>query len=345
MKKRRPWGKIALAAGFAGAVGYAIFAAKKRGLFSPKGQRILLVGDSLSVGKASPGGQLARLLIAAGAEVRVLAVGGFTALQWLQSPHLQEIQNALTLQPSIAIVFLGTNESANIAAKGNEERLLKAHVELHHLLESKGAKVFSLGPPQFDTPALADAEQRVISYLHDLYQNNFIDARSYAKPMSGNVHLSPPNAKVFGQEAFVGFTGEAPPVQLSGARARTLSYLPQAKSASQKYGVPLPLILATIHHESGGNPTAISSAGALGLMQLMPATATQYGVNNAFDPAQNIDGGTHLLKDLLAKWGNLEQALSSYFAGSGNVQRHGWQRYGGYVSVTKGLLSEYAEVS
>lgn len=101
-------------------------------------------------------------------------------------------------------------------------------------------------------------------------------------------------------------------------------YDEHVKRAAARYGLPLPLLHAVITAESAWNPDAVSSAGAAGLMQLMPATAARYGVGNRFSPADNIRGGSAYLRDLMGLFeGNLDLVLAAYNAGEGAVRRHG----------------------
>lgn len=111
----------------------------------------------------------------------------------------------------------------------------------------------------------------------------------------------------------------------NGPRAVDISQLlPIIDNAAKTHGLDPKLIHAVIRAESGYNPEAISNKGAMGLMQLIPATAHRYGVNNINDPTENIFGGARYLKDLLKMFnGDLELALAGYNAGENAVIRAG----------------------
>ncbi len=95
-------------------------------------------------------------------------------------------------------------------------------------------------------------------------------------------------------------------------------------AVAEKEGIKTDLIHAVIRKESAARPCAISPKGAQGLMQLMPATADELGVRDAFDPKQNIEGGAKLLKQLMTKYkGDLALTLGAYNAGSGRVDKEG----------------------
>jgi hypothetical protein len=96
------------------------------------------------------------------------------------------------------------------------------------------------------------------------------------------------------------------------------------KYDAYKYNVNPAIIKAMIHQESGGKPGARSRKGAQGLMQLMPGTASDYGVKDPFNPSQSIEGGTHYISDLLKRYNmDIPKALAAYNAGPGKVDLFG----------------------
>lgn len=99
-------------------------------------------------------------------------------------------------------------------------------------------------------------------------------------------------------------------------------YAAMARSAARKHGIPEDLFLRLVKQESGFNPKAVSHAGAIGLAQLMPATARALGVDPK-DPKQNLEGGARYLKTQYRKFKSWRLALAAYNAGPGAVVKHG----------------------
>jgi soluble lytic murein transglycosylase-like protein len=96
------------------------------------------------------------------------------------------------------------------------------------------------------------------------------------------------------------------------------------KAAATRYGLDADLISSVIAAESNFDPKAVSKRNAHGLMQLLPETAASFGVRNIFDPQENIDAGTHYLRDLLQRYNNnLSLALAAYNAGPQRVEQFG----------------------
>ena len=154
-----------------------------------------------------------------------------------------------------------------------------------------------------------------------------VDAQIYAwRDANGNMVLSDrtrgPNAKTYAVPDAPALRSTRPMASQSIRR----QYEPLVLEHARSQGVRSDLVRAVIQVESGFNARARSPKGAMGLMQLMPATAMQLGVHNAFDPAENIRAGTAYLRQLLDRYQGDEQlALAAYNAGAGAVDRHGRQ--------------------
>lgn len=114
-----------------------------------------------------------------------------------------------------------------------------------------------------------------------------------------------------------------PGVSFRNLRLNPDAYRSEIASAAAQHGVDEAIVRAIIHAESAFNPNALSRVGAQGLMQLMPATGRRFGVTNAFDPGQNIQGGVKYLAWLLKRFnGNLTLAAAGYNAGEGAVDKY-----------------------
>lgn len=132
---------------------------------------------------------------------------------------------------------------------------------------------------------------------------------------------------------------------LAGASAAEFRriYDPIINRVADKHRIDRELVHVVIRAESNYDAFAISSAGAMGLMQLMPATARQYGVQNVFDPAQNIEGGVRYLKDLVRLYnGQTRLVLAAYNAGQEAVRKYkGIPPYPETKSYIAGIMKTY----
>lgn len=139
----------------------------------------------------------------------------------------------------------------------------------------------------------------------------------YRLQVSGGV-LEVPAEEVAGIEPEDLFA-PLPPVPAVTAPFREI-----VKAVATRYNMDADLIASVIAAESNFDPKAVSKRNARGLMQLLPETAARFGVQNIFDPQENIDAGTHYLRDLLQRYNNdLALALAAYNAGPERVQQFG----------------------
>jgi soluble lytic murein transglycosylase-like protein len=103
----------------------------------------------------------------------------------------------------------------------------------------------------------------------------------------------------------------------------TEPFAQEIRAAAEREGLDPALVRAVVKHESGFDPRATSRAGAMGLMQLMPATARSLGVDDPYDPGQSLAGGTRFLRQLLERFeGDVRLAVAAYNAGPGAVDRY-----------------------
>lgn len=131
--------------------------------------------------------------------------------------------------------------------------------------------------------------------------------------------------------------------QTASAKLSAAQLRPMLARAGAAYDIDTDLLASVVREESGGHPRAVSRAGAAGLMQLMPGTASQMGVANRFAPRENIEGGTAYLNDLLIRYRNdLPLALAAYNAGPAAVDRwHGIPPYPETRAYVERVIHEY----
>ena len=115
-------------------------------------------------------------------------------------------------------------------------------------------------------------------------------------------------------------------IDISSMQRNKLRYTAIIEETAQRWQLSPELLHAVVRAESAYDPNALSSAGAQGLMQLMPKTARRYSVDNVWDPAENLDGGARYLRDLLQMFdSDLKLALAAYNAGENAVRKYGNQ--------------------
>jgi len=168
------------------------------------------------------------------------------------------------------------------------------------------------------------AHGQIVSYMDDNGKRVFINADPphAVRQVKASLGLAGSSAGIASRTTQV--SPVASPILTAAAKANREKIEVMIREVSDRYRVDPALVRAVIETESNYNSTAISSKGALGLMQLVPGTAQQMGVSNAFDPKQNLDGGVRYLHTLLERYnGDLDKALAAYNAGPGAVDRAG----------------------
>lgn len=158
-------------------------------------------------------------------------------------------------------------------------------------------------------------------------QTRVLDSRA-RQQYANSVRLQPKPFELGTSYGGPAFTGRPP-----------AEYLRLAKSAARRHGIPQDLFLRLVQQESAWNSRAVSHKGAIGLAQLMPATARALRVNPR-DPAQNLEGGARYLRNQFERFGSWRLALAAYNAGPGAVEKHGgvppFRETQGYVRAILG---------
>jgi soluble lytic murein transglycosylase-like protein len=158
---------------------------------------------------------------------------------------------------------------------------------------------------------MASQVEAVASMKSPLASQRLALKRQLGQVPSGSFFLLPPPARI-GSSSGTYRAADCDP--LPGSQIEDL-----ITGAANRANLPPDLLRSMVNQESGFRPCAVSPKGAMGLMQLMPATATQLGVSDPFNPKENVDAGAKLVKHLLEIYGDLPMALGAYNAGPSRV--------------------------
>ena len=205
----------------------------------------------------------------------------------------------------------------------------------------------SIGASQSTVPAGELAAASRISELQHLIEQAR-GVASGATPAAASPAGTPSTAPTAFAAALQAATAATPAsAPTSGAEgAGTGAYDALIEQAAQRNGLDPAVLHGLIQQESAFNPNAQSAAGASGLTQLMPGTASSLGVANPLDPAQSIEGGARYLSQMMAQFGgNTSEALAAYNAGPGAVQQYGgvppYAETESYVTKVLGYAETY----
>jgi soluble lytic murein transglycosylase-like protein len=178
--------------------------------------------------------------------------------------------------------------------------------------------------------ACVPVRAQIVSVLDEHGQRIYINTAPPARATAAAKNTSANSSTTRGNQSASGLSGRAsvPAVQgtaSSGSHGLSSTRLEElVQSTAARHGVDANLVRAVIATESGGNPSAVSRKGAVGLMQLMPTTALELGVRNMYSAAENLEAGVRYLHTLLDRYnGDLDRALAAYNAGAGAVDRAG----------------------
>lgn len=227
----------------------------------------------------------------------------------------------------------------NLLNTGGQTQAMQRYAQINN-------RVSSLNPQQPQNPLDAIYPQNKVTKTTPFEEV----LQSSAKSNFGTLLLDPRikqvNANIVKQAPQVSLQNaltEATAVQANTQPRSKSQILNVVSQISKKHGVDEKLVQALIKQESGFNPKAKSKSGAIGLMQLMPATAKNLGVKDPYNTVQNVEGGVKYLKSMLNKYnGNVILALAAYNAGPGAVDKYsGVPPYQETQNYVKNILANY----
>lgn len=224
-----------------------------------------------------------------------------------------------------SVSYLNIKPFATFSSKGNRKTTITSFEDM---LESKKA-----GKKTEKQSSETKAEARESSVEETTNKTETADKSIVFKdPITGKEVIYEDVAKAASAQN----TSNSQKVAETADSMKKTKYDAYFKAAAKKYNVSESLLKAIAKAESNFNPNDVSSAGAMGIMQLMPETAKSLGVKDAFDPEQNIMGGAKCISQKLKEFdGNVSLALAAYNAGSGAVRRNG-----GVPSYCKSYISK-----
>lgn len=227
----------------------------------------------------------------------------------------------------------------NLLNTGGETQAMQRYAQINN-------RVNNLNPQQPQNPLDTIYPQNKVTkttpfeeVLQSSAKSNFgtllLDPR--LKQVNANIITQTPQISL--QQALT----EATAVHANTQQTSKAQILNVVSQISKKHGVDEKLVQALIKQESGFNPKAKSKAGAMGLMQLMPATAKTLGIKDPYNTVQNVEGGVKYLKSMLNKYnGNVILALAAYNAGPGAVDKYsGVPPYKETQNYVRNILANY----
>lgn len=214
----------------------------------------------------------------------------------------------------------------NLLSSSGEQAAINRYVALHNKVNGFNAAQQAMNTQSGINGIEPPKEENVQSFQNVL--------KATTKSNFGSLLLNPALNKVQGK--IVDSAVDAKNI----TKSQIMNIISQV---SKKHGVDEKLVKALVKQESGFNPQATSHCGAMGLMQLMPATAKGLGVEDAYNPVQNVNGGVKYLKSMLNKYnGNVVLALAAYNAGPGAVDKYdGVPPYKETQNYVKSILANY----